>query len=481
MNFRLADGPGIEKILGYGTLADLGSGVAGHDLTYFRATPSSTKYLVAASATKWHSITAGGTVADIRTGLTSTTNTTFTAYNGKLWGLDPLNILADWDGTTLTTHAVGVGTGPEKGIILGVWSNRLWVATASAGVLGTTVVWSDAGNFTSWPAGNTVTLGGTGTADQIVGGQPLSDGLMVFLRDSVFLIYDTDGANRIVDAQYGCTSRKSLALVDGFVYGMNSRGVFRTNGGFPLEIVSRRVDPLFTFENPTLTDAAGTAWNGGYLASYNRNTGNAYNDLTLDVYPSEGSIMANQYRATCWASGPLPTSGDQALYFIDAGNTRYVRTAFSGGSFLTTASPGVASDISCYYETAPLDLGSDSYLKRINLVRLVGRGDVYVGARVDYQTYNAASDRFEFPSLGGGVWDTATWDSDTWAGYALFEGFARLRVRGRRIGLRFYESSSETSDTRPSLDYENTAELGGAGIYSAEVLFNASSKRRQST
>lgn len=481
MNFRLADGPGIEKVLGYGTtasphLADL-TDTGGHELTYFQATPADTKFLVAATPTKWKSITVGGTVTNIRTTATAA-NTTFASYNGVLYGLDPGDVMHSWTGSGSTSV---VGGSPPQGIILGVWSNRLWVAAVDGGILKTIVRWSDAGNFASWPVGNTVTLGGAGVTDQIVGGQPLSDGLMVFCKNSTFLIYDTDGANRIVDPQYGCKSRKSLSVVDGFVYGVNDKGVFRTNGGFPLEIVSRRVDPLFTFENPTLTDAAGVAWNRGYLLSYNRNTGNAYNDLTLDVYPVEGSIMINQYRSTCWAAGPLPASGDQALYFIDAGNTRYVRTAFSSGAFLTTASPGVATDISCYYETAPLDLGSDSYLKRINLVRLVGRGDIYVGAKVDYQDFSSVTDRFEFPAIGGGVWDTALWDTDTWAGYALFEGYARLRVRGRRIALRFYESSQNVEDAKPVLDYASTADLGGAGIYNAEILFNASSKRRQSS
>lgn len=482
MNFRLAEGQaGVEKILGYAAFCDLGSGVAAHELYYFQFGSTPTRYLIAASATKLHWIDSAGTATDLITGRTSTaaTGATFASYADYLYCLDPVNDGVRWDGAGATdTWAPGVSTGPPRGIILGVWSNRIWVAKASSGSLGTEIVWSDAGLPLSWPAANTVTLGDVGGNGKLIGGIPTPEGLLCFTEFATYLVYDTDGTNRLVDAEHGCSSRKSLALVEDHVYGLNHEGVFRCNGAAPQELVSRRVDPLFTFETPVLSGAAGTWWKNAYLVSYQRTTSPAYNDLTLDVYPSQDSIMANQYRSASWAHGHLAGT-DNRLYFVDAGNTRYIRRAFSGGSFLTTASPGVASDISCYYETPPLDLGEESMLKRLHRVRLVGRGDMYVAARVDYSAADVLADRFDFPAVSGGVWNTAVWDTDTWSGYALFEGLAEIPVRGRRIALRFYESSDDTYPNRNVLGLDISSNLGGAGLYLVEPVYSIQGKRRQ--
>lgn len=477
MNMRCSEWGGIEKILGYTAHADLGSGVSGHELFYYQHRDADPKFLVAASATKWQSIQADGTVADIRTtnsaggALTSVTDTTFVQYGDSVYGLDESNNMASWDGTTLTQHAVGVSTGPPTGIILGIWSNRMWVADS-----GTTVVWSDAGSMTSWPAANTATLGGTGGgSSKIVGGIPTEMGVLVFCTDCIYLITDTDGTNRLVDGEHGCISRKSIARINDHIYFMNYQGIHRTNGNMPSEYVSRRVEPLFSSEAPTLSSAAGVNWRNSYLLSYSRSA--AYNDFTLDHRPELGSTMANQYRAKAWAVGELEGTS-KSIYFIDAGNQRYVRTAFDGGAFLTTASPGVASDISCWYETPPLNFEDEAHIKRLHRVRLVGRGDMYVGARVDYLGYNSIADRLSFPSIVAALWDTAVWDVDEWGGFTLFEGWASVPAKGRRIQLRFYESSDDTFPGRPNLDSDEGLTLGGAGLYLCEAIFSTSSKRR---
>lgn len=478
MNVRCCEYGGFEKILGYAAFADLGSGVAGHDVFYYETAAGGTERLVVASATKWQAIQSDGTsMTDMVTGLNSVTETTFVQYGDTLYGLSRSNNMRSSSNMTSTTeHAPGVDTGPPQGLILGIWSNRMWTTSG-----GSVVRWSDAGNFTSsgaWPAANTVTLGGTGAGSSyIVGGIPTELGLLVFTKDATYLITDTDGTNRLVDGEHGCSSRRSICRVDELIYGINSEGIFRTNGNQPLELVSRQVDPLFTSENPTLSGAAGVMWKNAYFVSFQREL--AYNDLTLDVKPAEGSIMANQYRAHCWARGPIANSGEQ-LFFIDAGNTRYVRKAFSGGSFLSTASPGVAADIPCWYETPPLDLGSEDLVKRLHRIRIVGRGDVYVGARVDYAQYNSLANRFAFPSITESVYDTAVYDTATYGGYTLFEGHVNLPVRGRRIGLRFFESSSNTYPGRPNLDSDTGPDTSGAAVFLAEPTFSTSSKRRYS-
>jgi hypothetical protein len=467
-NFRVSEYGGIEKIRGCTAHATLSA--SAHDMRYYQKRDGSTQRLIVATATKWISVDNSGTSTDIRTGMTSTTESSFVVYEDSLYGLDPLNDLHSWSGTGSTSAVAG---SPPRGIILGVWQNALWVAESTSGAVKMKVRWSDPGNFASWPAANFVELGGEGSSDKLIGGVPTADGLCVFAGRSTYLIYDTDGSNNLVDSEHGCSSRNSLSVVGGKIYGVNSEGVFATDGRFPLEIVSRRVDPLFKSETPTLSSAGGTRWGDSYLVSYRR-SGSSSNNLTLDVFDGSGSIMANDYPALCWASGPL-SGADDRLYYIDAASPTYIRRAFNSGKFLTGAS--TAQNISCYYETAPLTLGDEAHLKRITRVRVVGRGDLYVGVRKDYGLSDSDSGHFVFPSLSSALWDTATWDSSTWGGYQLFEGFARIQARARRIGLRFFESSQNEYPARSALGGD-FGTLGGAAVHLAEPEFAISSRRR---
>lgn len=465
-NMRLATYGGVEKVGGYSAFATLGA--AAHELVYYEQRDGSPKRLVAAEATAWQEIDSAGTVSNIRTSMTSTTETTFVQHEDYLYGLDRQNNLGRWDGTTLTTFAPGVDTGPKLGIILGIWSNRMWVAPAT----GMRVEFSDPETFTgtgSWPADQYVELGGPGTSDKIVGGVPTPDGLLVFTTRSTYLIYDdTTGANRLVDSETGCASRKSLVTIGDTVYGVSDDGVFATNG-LKLEIISDRIAPLFEKGTPTLTDAAATGWFGSYLLAYGQSL--TTNDVTLDLVTTTGSFMAFDYPASSWAHGPLSDAGE-LCFFVDASDKTKVRKAFDGGSF-------VGSDITCFYETPLNPLGDETNLKRLRRVRVVGRGDMNVTVRSDYSTSAADSDSLDFPAATGGVWDTDLWGSSEWGGYQIFEGWALLSAMGRRFTLRFTETSSLTSPARDALGDPIPGAVGAAGLYLLEVHFSPTTKRRQ--
>jgi len=476
-NFRIAEYGGIEKILGYKPLADLGVGVSGQDAVYFQKRDFSLKQLVVASTNKWQSVSSAGAVADIRTGLTTNTGTTFALIEDVLYGVDIFNVMHKWSGAGATAAVAGT---PPKGAILGVWSNQMWVAESSGSTLGMTVRWSEPGDFdsaTAWPAANNVKLGGPGTSEKIIGGAAMPNGILIFTTNATYLIYDdATGANSLIDPRRGCSSRRSIAVIDGIAMGINSEGVFRTDGSFAQEMVSRRIDPLFVNEIPLLAASAGTSWFNSYLACFNR-AGSAYNNLTLDIQAASGSVMANDYPVAAWVQGPL-LGTKQNLFFIDGSNTRFVRQAFSGGSFLTAASPGVAKDITCYYELPFNDFGIESQIKRLHKIRLVGRGDLQVAVKIDYQNVTSGSELLGFPTILGGLWGTAIWDLSSFGGYSLFEGYARIRAKGRRISLRFLESSDDVASGRSILNADPFAELGSAGVYLVEPHYTVSTRNR---
>lgn len=478
-NWRIAEHGGIEKVLGYSAFATLAADA--HELAFYAQKDGSPKRLIAATATDWYAIDSAGAVTDIHT-VTAASNTTFVTHEDKLYGLDVNNNIAVWTGSgSATAYAPGVNTGPPQGIILGVWQNRMWVAKATSAVLGMRVEFSEPADPTNgfanatglWPTDNYIELGGTsGQSEQIVGGMVTGDGLMVFTTGSTYLIYDTDGKYRVVDGERGCVSRKSLTLVGSDVYGVTTDGVFRATGGFPLEIISRRVDPLFRDESPTLTDAAGVKLGNAYLGSYQRMSSSDGNDLMLDIDTRSGSIMAHDYPAACWARGALQGSAGEDLYFIDASDPTKIRRAFNGGSF-------AGADIECFYDMPFDNFGNEAELKRLHRLRLVGRGDLRVSCRVDYDlAVTGAQQTLTFPAVGDAAWDTALWGTGTWGGYALFEGYCQPRVRGRRIQIRFSETGAEVFPMRDNLNQSIAGELGGAGIYLVEPLYTTSTRRR---
>jgi hypothetical protein len=465
LNFRLSEYGSLEKVAGYQAFATLGGN--GHDLAYYEQRDGSPKRLVAALATSWQVIQPDGTVENLRTGLTTVSETTFVQHEDKLYGLDRENIMASWDGGSLsvTTYTTGATTGPKKGIILGVWQNRMWVSPGKT----MRVEWSSPEDFTKWPADQYVELGGPGSSDYIVGGVPTPDGLLVFTNQSCYLIYnDAEGDYRLVDSERGCTSRRSLAYVDGTAYGVCRDGVFATNGA-RLGLISNRIEPLFTKGVPGLSKCAGLTTGNSYLVSLSRSE--SYNDLTLELSRDRGSFMAFQYPVYAWASGPLADQGED-VFFIDASDQTKIRRAFTGGSF-------VGNDIACYYETPLNPLGDEPHYKRLRRCRLVGRGAIQIAIRTDYSDSDRGVGELDFPADGGAVWGTSLWDSSEWAGYQVFEGWVNIAAIGRRFTLRMSEVSSNTSASRSVIGRATGASVGGAGVDLVEAHFSNTSKRRQ--
>lgn len=462
-NFRISEYGSIDKVTGYEAFATLGGNA--HELAYYEQRDGSPKRLVAALATSWQHVQADGTVTNLRTGLTSVTETTFVQHEDKLYGLDRENIMASWDGSTVTTYATGATTGPKKGIILGVWQNRLWVAPGT----GMRVEWSNAEDFSKWPASQYVELGGPGTSDYIVGGVPTPDGLLVFTNHSCYMIFDdVNGDNRLVDSERGCTSRKSLAFVDGTVFGVCRDGVFATTGA-SVDLISGRISPIFTKGTPGLSQSAGVVVDSSYFASIARSS--SHNDVTIEYARGSGSFMVMDYPAYAWAVGPLSDAGD-LVFFIDASDRTKIRKAFSGGSF-------AGAQISCYYETPLNPLGDEAHLKRFRRCRVVGRGGLEVSVRTDYDSTIVDSGTAVFPASGDAVWGVAEWGGAEWSGYQVFQGWVYVSAVGRRFSLRISEASTDTAPSRSVIGISTGGKVGGAGIDLIEAHFSITSKRRQ--
>lgn len=453
---------GVEKVLGYSALATLTE--AGKKLIAYEKSDGSYKRIVSYGSTKWETVTGAGVVASIRTGMTASSQPSWVVFQDALYGMDDNNILGKWDGSSLTTFATGVGTGPNKGRILGVWNGRLYVVPATNQMR---IEWSAPFDFTSWPATNYLELNGPGTSNKIVGAVIHAGGMTVFTTVGVHLVPTAGGTDQyVVDGTLGCVSGESLAVLDGVIYGLSKKGVFKTDGSYPLQIVSPLIEPMFVAGSPVLTAAAGVAYRRKYLCSFQR--GASANDTTIEDYAALGdAFMVNDYPALAWAR-TTAIDGYDRLVFLDASDATKLRRAFNGGSFNGAAIPFL-------YETAPFDMGIPQLQKRLQRVQLYGRGSMTVGVKTDLSDTAREITDTGLGVATGALWDSATWDVSVFGGYMVRQTSARIHARAKIFQLVFNESSTNTFNGRTILK-QQSEDVGGAAIYEISPRFEVTGR-----
>jgi hypothetical protein len=272
---------------------------------------------------------------------------------------------------------------------------------------GMNVRWSEVADPTNgfvaatglWPTANAVTVG-SGAADnageRIIAGHPTPDGLAVFTNRASYLIYDSDdGFNTVVDANGGLTDRRSLASHDGHLYGLNERGIWKSNGRLPAEYLTDRVRPFFDEGSgwKSSCDQYAIGWHppvgmihdGSYWVTITPRShpfmpnpaptpgGADFPRLTLEVNLSTGAVMWHttpmngilyvQVPSRRFGAGPFVTASPLTMCVLQSGEVREIPTDGSTSGTLQSlyVLPGVL-------DAAPV---------RLHRIRVLGtRGDL---------------------------------------------------------------------------------------------------------
>lgn len=202
-----------------------------------------------------------------------------------------------------TTHAAGANTGPPSScILLGIYGARMFVRDGSNLMR----IWfSDVENLTTgfvaatgmWPTSNFIDLPSIGRAEYVHSAVATPDGLAVFTNRSIRLIYDSDnGFNTVVDPEQGAFEN-SLQQQGDMIYGLNERGLFRTNGRLPAEtLTDEAMGDWFSSNEINLDEAVASAiYDGSYWVTFTPSTGLpsglANERLTIELNLTTGEIM----------------------------------------------------------------------------------------------------------------------------------------------------------------------------------------------
>ena len=500
-----SDPKGAPRVLGFTAYGPMSLVPVGSDGSYTDADGN-----VAASSLPGAFIVAGASANFTGTG--PVTNWSFAQDGDKILCLPDYSsaggtpVLTSFDANSnplsySSSPPSGEDGGPRPGILLGMWSGRMWVSPRSS-VWGTyadklTIEFSEIGNYDgsqgtgSWPVDNTITLEVKPGDQEIVGGIPTPGGLLVFTKRRTVLITDPEtGANRVIDDRRGCLSRRSIVSHDGLVYGVCHEGVFVTDGSFPSKIISKRVDDLFLQENPGLDEAVAVIHRGRLLVSFPRTqydnwhspgTLTSNDTLTLEFGLSDGyPVLTSSLRMRLAVSVPmgyLASDGTRRdtftakardrLLFIDSYDAQTLMIAEEGGTFNGTS-------FDWYYDLPPLDLGDPVNLKRLRRLRLLGRGTVTARIAPDFSTSAGDQRTFTFSAPG-----SSEREFDQW-----------LRVqakKGRYVQIRLAGTSSGSGvDARPQLDGAaapdpyagDTASVGVDAVSAIGIEFDTLNRRR---
>ncbi len=234
-NIRLDEG-GVVRMRGSWTkLATAAVGTAGNLIGIYHGSwliaGVLTRYVIATDGTKvfylngtnWTDITGAVTMSP-----TSSTLVSFQSMNNLLIGYDGKNGPWTWDGSA--GAIVLLAGSPPVGNIGILWQNYLFFA--GVGTARTRLYYSALGDPSTWPAANFIDIPSPYDGDPVTGFAILYGNLIVFKRNSIYIIQGTDPTTFVVsktNSAVGCVSPYSIVGIENLVYFVSDKGLYALN------------------------------------------------------------------------------------------------------------------------------------------------------------------------------------------------------------------------------------------------------------
>jgi hypothetical protein len=385
----------------------------------------------------------------IASGLSTTAPFSFATFGGKVYMSNGVNNYCAWDGTTFTTFPSA-----PKGKYLCVWVDTMWVAGVTN--LDDRVYSSDAGLPEIFTVSSYIDIN-KGDGDMMRALTTDGQFLIVGKRDSTYTIYDpVTFANRVVDFEKGFESHFAVAHYESNLYFLTRRGIGRYIGDAPSEVISERLDPLFTPELVALNQLQ-------YATSYVYQDrigfaipelGQTKNTIVIEYYPRIAVSQFGSQGVAPFVFHRMPVQnftrwrwGSEDQLFGGHNNANKFLCVFAP----VGTDDGVA--FTGLMHTPFFDLGDAITTKYLRECRFLcfGRFNVMVYRNYDFSTYSTIV-------VDGHIDDADLWDKDTdvWGeGVWAFESFIRdlrrnVDLYGRCFSFSFQDSESGTT---PQLVY----------------------------
>lgn len=449
----------IVKRNGLVTLAS--PAAASTSLTASEATP--TNVLLGATGTTLVSVTSGGTVTSIKTGVTSNTrwemiNAPIVSGQGPAYLVNGVDTPQQWSGATAGT-AAAAWTNASGGVAVpngkyAIYANNQAIIT---GVSATPsrVFWSAIADPTNW---DPASLTGAGFVDldpndgmAITALGKVGPYILVAKPRKLWVITDLATAqNRRISDQIGCVAHRSMQSgPEGTYFLSEDRGVYRTNGS-QLEPISDVIQPTIDAVGSLKSQAVGAYFNAHYYLSI-AGSGSGANDTTLDYDTTLTSWWRHSF------------GSNQFAVWHPAGTAQLYSAKATAGIVDQCFAPGVTQDNGANFQwvwRGPWQAPSfvrrrlsptPYYRKRLRQVRMDGSGTVDFSLAKDFAGAETLISSNVLANLSGGTFGGA----GTFGGSGFFGGGSSIqRARFYSLGVAnaFSMVFSATSSTADSVD-----------------------------
>lgn len=270
--------------------------------------PSNGQYIVATDSSKiYASIPPSGGWTDI-TGAIAWTRPTINQTNGNLIvnfvdmagyliGFDGVNKPWKFDGSKtlgLPNAATYLNDAPGVGYVVApigygaiVFQNRVFWCGVSGSP--SRLFYSELNDPTLYKATSFIDVPAQTDSDQIMGFGVLFGNLMVFKRNSIYVVQGTDPSNFVVsrlNSSVGAISSSCIVAVDNMIYFMSDRGLYAANM-FNVIYMSPKIEPIYQATSSVSTNSSNT------LTSYVGANCKFLGSLMVSISQGRGRISRN--------------------------------------------------------------------------------------------------------------------------------------------------------------------------------------------
>lgn len=376
-----------------------------------------------------------GAVTSQKSGLNaSATYTRYAQFNDTIFMVNGYDTMQRSTGTTFAD----VTQAPFVPINVIVHELKLFIIDSTNKNL---IRYSDEMDHTVWDAANYIYVPESKHSDPITGWVVFQNNLVVFTKNSKYIVYAVGTENfavRQAIGNKGAVSQEAITADSNYVYFISGDGkMYRWNGSQDEElsrVIESDFDDIANIDNARLSYYEGEVYywfqyTGG--TSYNRN-------FVYNTEYKEWFYDNNRY-----INGGLILKRDSNRFLVSSDRAGVIYEFTDNWS-------DVGRPIEFEYHTNYFDLGSPDTIKRVrrlyfHLQKATWAGLVNVGTDTDFAdqpTYNTVSVQ---SSGAGGVWGTFVWGTGNWAYKDQYERY-KTTVPGTATyyQLRIKRTGAET-------------------------------------
>jgi hypothetical protein len=318
------------------------------DHSQILAATSDEKLWYSEDGATWTEIDIGATAFEVQYGV---------QYVNKFYMVSEEGV-HEWDGTTFSETDASA---PE-GDFCTVYKDRLFVLSTTA-TNNSRLYFSAIADFTSWPSTNFIDVK-PGDGDFLVTCSVIHDLLIIFKTGTTWALYvqgpPENWTLRNTNPEIGCVSKYTPREIEGFLYFVGSRGVYKTDGNV-FEDISESIEPVFRDRIVNLTTVnidASAWWQDRFI-------------VLVHPDPSTYRYLVYHLRTGGWTEWEI-AGGNIPAYFLEidsatpskglyAGNKNGTGRVFrhGGGAFTDGG-----TDFTCKLKTKDFDFALPSIMKR---------------------------------------------------------------------------------------------------------------------